>query len=119
MWRWMIIFISLHPPTSEQHKTISGRSPNNARVTVVRGPEIVFRPLHQIISANFGTSLANFTKTSMQHSHEDKNKELLKKYSSAPFGKCCKNSATNSSGQFYFSPVPCELFGRNSATWQH
>jgi hypothetical protein len=37
---------------------------------VLQGPEIAFRPVHQKSSANFGKSLAIFTKTSMQHSHE-------------------------------------------------
>ncbi len=45
------------------------------------------------------------------------NKELLKKIFFSPFSatvdKIRLNSATNSSGQHYFSPAPFELFGRN------
>jgi hypothetical protein len=47
------------------------------RVSVLPGPEIVFRLVHQKSSANFGKSAtnfgkssANFTKTLMQHTHE-------------------------------------------------
>jgi hypothetical protein len=119
MWRWMIIFISLHPPTSEQHKTISGGIQTMLELQWCQVPKLfsghyiekVWPILEQVWPISQKRQCNIPTKIKIRN--------FFRKYSSVPFEKCCQNSATNSSGQFYFSPAPCELFGRNSATWQH
>ncbi len=104
--------------------------------TLLPGPEIFFRPVLEKSSAKSGKSPANlhikrktafrrrvnkivnnFFLLSLCVCHYSKRRKFFQKISSAPFlpllTKFGHNSAINSSGQIFFSPVPFELFGRN------
>jgi hypothetical protein len=47
---------------------------------VLSGPEIVFWPVHQKSSANFGKSSANLIKTSIQHTREGSIRNEIKDF---------------------------------------
>jgi hypothetical protein len=103
---------------------------------VLPGTEIVFRPVHQKNSANFEKRFGQFHKNvnatytlrvnsqwsssfslTLKVCQHRQIRNFFRKYSSAPFlpllMKFGENSATNSSGQFYFSSAPFELNSRN------